>query len=96
VVEVVPISIEPDAPWQFAIDLNTHSVELDDDLVKQAVLIDDQNQVSVPIQWTGSEPIGHHRSGTLLFNPLQPSPASIELRIRDVGDIPLRSFRWEI
>ncbi|MEK7139628.1 MAG: hypothetical protein AAB817_02925, partial [Patescibacteria group bacterium] len=30
VVEVVPISIEPDAPWQFAINLNTHEVELDD------------------------------------------------------------------
>lgn len=95
-VSVQPIKIEPNAPWQFAISLDTHSVELDDDLIEQAVLYDDQSQIYKPTGWTGSEPSGHHRSGSLTFASIDPMPKYIEFIIKDVSDIPLRTFRWDL
>ncbi len=94
-IEARPIKIEPNAPLQFEIVLNTHSVELDDDLTKQAILYDDQARSYQPINWTGSEPGGHHREGILTFSSLKVGSKYIELNIKDVGDISQRTFRWE-
>lgn len=94
--EVSPIQIAPNLPLEFNISLNTHSVELTDDLVKQSVLTDDKNNLYLPVNWTGQEPGGHHRSGILTFSPLTLQPKFISLIIKDVGETPQRVFKWDL
>ncbi len=80
--------------WDFEIGLNTHSGSLDTDLVTVSELIDDQGKSYKPTSWEGSPLGGHHRSGVLKFNAISPRPKSIELKIKNVGGISERSFKW--
>jgi len=82
--------------WKFDVVLDTHSVELDQDIMQIATLVDDKNNTYKPTSWDGAEPGGHHREGTLIFNPVQPPPKYVELKIGDVGGIAERSFKWNI
>ena len=94
-VTITPIDISPQSKkWKFNIVMDTHSVELDQDLIKTAVLIDDQNKEYKPISWEGSTG-GHHREGVLTFNQITPIPKSIELKISGLGDV-IRSFTWQL
>jgi len=95
-VEVRPLKIDPKAQSQFEIILDTHTVELDDDLTKQALLYDDQSHYYKPVSWTGAEPGGHHREGTLTFGSMDTMPKFMELRIKNVGGISERTFRWDL
>ncbi|MBI5230507.1 MAG: hypothetical protein HY981_04395 [Candidatus Magasanikbacteria bacterium] len=95
-IEVTPAKIELNVPLQFDINLSTHTVDLDDDLVKQSILLDDQSNEYKPVSWTGSGPGGHHRSGTLFFAPFNTIPRYFELRIRDIGEAPERVFKWNV
>lgn len=94
-VTVTPIDISPQSKeWKFNIDMETHSVELDQDITKISVLIDDQGKEYKPIAWEG--PVGgHHREGVLAFNQITPTPKSIELKISGIGDV-IRSFAWQL
>ena len=99
-------SVDIDAKWlgersnslAFQIDMNTHSVELDQyDLSKLSILRDDAGKDYRPITWD-SAPGGHHRGGTLVF-PLpdslrQQNAKYIELVIRDVAGVKERILRW--
>ena len=81
--------------WKFSIVMDTHSVELDQDLIKSAILIDDMGKEYKPRNWEG--PVGgHHREGVLVFNAIQPMPKSVEIKIKDVGGIQERSFKWDL
>jgi len=82
--------------WDFKVVLDTHSGELNDDLVKSATLLDDKGGSYAPVQWEGAGPGGHHREGTLRFKPIAPAPAAIELRIQRPGEPSARSFRWQL
>lgn len=82
--------------WDFKVVLDTHSGDLNDDLVKTATLLDDKGGRYVPVQWEGAGPGGHHREGTLKFNPVAPAPAAIELRIQRADEPAPRSFRWQL
>lgn len=95
-VEVTPLKMEPLGQTQFEVSLNTHSVELDDDLSQRAFLYDDKNNVYRPVNWEGSAPGGHHRSGILFFGPVIESAESLELILKDVGGVSLRSFKWSL
>lgn len=96
-VAVTPKSLgESLASWDFDITLNTHSEELGEDLVAVSELVDDQGKSYKPISWEGTLPGGHHREGVLKFNPISPRPKSIELKIKNVGGIPERSFKWNL
>ena len=80
--------------WKFDVVLNTHSVELDQDMTKIAVLVDGQGKEYKPISWEG--PVGgHHREGMLIFNQITPNPKSVELKISNIGDV-VRSFVWQL
>lgn len=81
--------------WEFEITLDTHSVELDDDVNKATVLIAD-NKNYYPIVWDGDPPGGHHRNGILQFAPISPEPESIALKIRNIGGVEERNFIWQI
>ena len=96
-VDVVPADLSVGAKsWDFKVVLDTHSQELNDDLVKTAVLIDPSSNSYVPVAWEGAGPGAHHREGVLRFKPIVPRPASVELRIQRAGEKTPRSFRWAL
>ncbi len=95
-VEVAPEDLSPDAAvWKFKVTLNTHSVELDEDMSASAILIDDAGRRLGALAWEGDPPGGHHREGRLVFKSLTPFPSRLEVRIQNVGSIPLRIFEWK-
>lgn len=81
--------------WKFDIIMNTHSVELDQDMIKIAKLIDDSGKEYIPLRWEGAEAGGHHREGVLVFSPITPTPNSVELKITGIADT-VRTFNWLI
>ena len=96
-VEVTPVEISDTSDsWRFKIVLNTHSVELDQDLTKVVLLIDSKGDKYQPLSWDGAPPGGHHREGVLTFRPISPLPLSIELVIKNIDGIPERKFNWNL
>lgn len=96
-IAITPIEFGKDTQiWKFNVDFTTHSGSLDDDPVKVASLMDDKGNTYEPTAWEGPGPGGHHRAGVLLFNAVSPAPEYITLRIRNVGGIAEREFRWTI
>ena len=94
-IKATPIEFGQDAKlWKFTIVFDTHSGSLDQDPTKVISLTDDKGNTYQPIAWEGSEPGGHHREGTLIFNSIQPLPEYVELKIKNVGGIVERSLRW--
>ncbi|GEM_PF-962141 len=92
---VSPIDLSPQSQeWKFDISMNTHSVELDQDMAKSAVLIDSQDREFKPLNWDGSIG-GHHREGILTFDQITPTPKYIELKISDIGTA-VRNFTWDL
>lgn len=95
-IQVTPQVLSPDKVPQFKIRLNTHSVELNQDLKRVAELYDSQGRVYKAERWEGSPPGGHHRSGTLFFPVLQAPAGDVTLIIREIGGVPKREFSWKI
>ena len=96
-VEVIPVEISDTSDlWQFKIVLNTHSVELDQDLTKITLLVDDKGNEYQSLSWEGAPPGGHHREGVLTFDSISPQPSSIELVVRDIDGIEERKFSWNL
>ena len=96
-VAVTPQNLSGDArTWDFKIVLDTHSADLNDDLVKSAVLLDGAGGKHVPKAWDGAGPGGHHREGVLRFMPLPSRQQTIELQIARPGKPEPRSFRWQL
>ncbi len=82
--------------WSFEIELETHSGDLSDDLVKSASLVADDGAALSPLDWRGDPPGGHHRKGTLEFKAVEPPPARIELKILRTGEPAPRVFGWQL
>lgn len=96
-VAVTPQNLVANAKsWDFKVVLDTHSGELNDDLVKTTTLLDGKGGRHAPVKWEGAGPGGHHREGTLKFNPVSPTPTAIELSITRAGEAKPRSFRWQL
>ncbi len=96
-IQVTPVEFgKSSKQWKFDVVFTTHSGSLDDDPVKIALLMDNNGNIYQPIAWEGPGPGGHHREGVLIFNPIKPLPKYVELKIKNVGDVPERSFRWDL
>ncbi len=96
-VKVTPTNMASNAgSWEFAIVLDSHSAEMNDDLVKSSLLLDGAAGRFAPVGWDGAPPGGHHREGVLRFKPVSPQPQSIELQITRAGEDAPRSFRWQL
>lgn len=80
--------------WSFEITLNTHSVDINEDLAQVSILTDENGNEYKPIEWRGDPPGGHHRKGVLSFGEITPRPQSITLFISQVGGIDERKFEW--
>lgn len=81
--------------WKFDIVMDTHSVELDQDMTAIAVIVDDLGNEYRPIRWEGAGAGGHHREGVLTFGQTAQIQKSIGLKIFTIGDV-VRSFAWEL
>ena len=94
-ISVTPKNLSMDSiSLDFDVNLSTHSVELSDDLLEVAVLIDDKGNEYKPIEWDGAAPGGHHREGVLKFTPVDSS--SISLKIADIVEGEESTFDWSI
>ena len=94
-VVVAPVDLSPQsAEWKFDIGMNTHSVELDQDMTQSAVLVDDNNTEYKPTKWDGPTG-GHHREGILSFTPTGPYPQYLTLKLNGIGGAD-RSFSWSL
>lgn len=95
-VDVRPVQLLPGKSAKFEIRMNTHSGDLSQDLVAVCTLKDGSGREYRPLNWNGSPPGGHHRSGVLEFPELGDATQSITLVIREVADVPQRVFNWSI
>jgi len=96
-IKATPTELGKDArQWKFIIAFTAHSGDLNQDPTKVVSLADDKGNIYEPISWEGPGPGGHHREGTLIFNSINPIPKYIELKIKDVGGIAERSFKWNL
>lgn len=93
-VTVTPTDISVDTnEWKFNVVMDTHSVELDQNMVEATILIDNPGEEYKPLRWEGAEPGGHHREGVLIFSPIIPYPQHMTLKIKDIGGVQ-RLFWW--
>lgn len=95
-VEVTPTALNIGEPMAFDLAMNTHSVDLSDDMTQIAVLRDDAGKEYKPTAWEGGEPGGHHRAGVLKFAALTSKPKYLELVIKGLARVPERVFRWDL
>ncbi|MFC1863215.1 hypothetical protein ACFL1Z_04595 [Thermodesulfobacteriota bacterium] len=95
-VDARPVQLAKGKQIQFQVRINTHAVELDQDMVAVSELKDDEGKIYKPINWQGSPPGGHHRKGVLEFPILEGSPGSVALIIRDIANVSKRVFEWKI
>lgn len=95
-VKVTPLKTQMDAPLEFEIVMDTHSVDLADDMVKVVVLRDAAGNEYAPLKWEGPAVGGHHRQGTVHFAPLSGKMKTLTLVIRNVAGVPERIYEWEL
>ena len=96
-IRVTPVEFGKNATvWKFQIIFDTHSGSLDDDILMVATLADNKDNIYKPITWEGAGPGGHHREGVLTFNAIDPLPPFVELKVKNVGGVAERSFKWNI
>lgn len=91
--KVTLTTIEGDT-WEFEMVFDTHTQELNDDLLKNAALFTPDGKQLAPISWEGDPPSGHHRKGKLRFNAVKPQPKVLELRVTRAGEPGPRVFKW--
>ena len=81
--------------WDFAVVLDSRNQELPDNLVDNAVLLDDSGNMQRALIWEGAPSEGRHRAGVLkFFAPGGPRPQWVELRIMRPGEARPRVFSW--
>lgn len=95
-IDVVPIQLSSGKQATFEIRMNTHSVPLEYDLTAVSLLKDDQGHEYRATAWKGSPAGGHHRSGVLEFPVIANGAKSITLYIKNIADVPERTFEWKL
>ena len=95
-VEVKPTALDVGKPIVFDIAMNTHSVDLSDDMTKITILRDDAGKEFKPTAWDGPDGGGHHREGTLTFAALANKSKFVELVIQGLAGVPERVFKWDL
>lgn len=92
-IEIRPLDFAFNKELRLEVLLDTHQGNLDFDLTKKTVLIDDQGNQYLPLEWQG-EIGGHHLSGMLIFPSISPETTKIELKIFNVYGVKERKFSW--
>ena len=95
-IDATPVELKAGSEARFEVRMNTHSVELDQDLAAISSLKDNKGNTFQAKGWDGSPPGGHHRSGTLSFPALAPGAETVTLIIKGVGKDSERVFTWQV
>jgi len=95
-VEAQPIALQQGENAAFFLRFTTHSGSLDFDLLNEVYIQENGGRDITPLQWEGSLPGGHHRSGNLLFPPLSEGTKDVRLVIKESVGIGERVFTWDI
>ena len=95
-VDAIPVELKAGSEVRFEVRMNTHSVELDQDLTSISSLKDNRGNTFLATGWDGSPPGGHHRSGTLSFPALAQGTETVTLIIKGVGKDSERIFIWRL
>jgi len=95
-VEITPAQLIPGQQATFKVQMTTHSVELNYDVVKLSTLKDDMGREYQALKWDGDPPVGHHRKGVLEFPAIAKSTKSITLYIKNIAGVPERLFKWTL
>jgi hypothetical protein len=95
-VDVTPVQLTFGQQAKFEIRMNTHSVDLSQNMVAVSTLKDSNGREYLPKSWDGSPPGGHHRSGVLEFPAIEGEPDSVTLIVREISNVPERTFTWKI
>jgi hypothetical protein len=98
-ISITPVPMEKaSTELVFSVSMNTHSVNLDYDLLELAILRDADGREYRPSGWQASTG-GHHVSGTLRFTDVDDDilreGLNYEIVITGVAGAPARVFRWE-
>jgi len=84
---------QPDRYAVFRVSMDTHTVDLSGyDMVKVSELVAGGKRYA-PLRWVSISDSSHHRSGALIFPRIEPV-LPVELLIKTVAGVPVRSFRW--
>ena len=103
-VEIAPLNLDDPqaAALNFAVTMNTHTVDLGVDLARMAILRAGGREINAT-EWQAPAGGGHHVTGTLVFPAVDAQgqtvlqgPATITLLIRNLAGTPLRSFTWTL
>jgi hypothetical protein len=82
-----------DTQTVFPVSMNTHSIDLSSyDLTTVSELLV-AGRMYTPTRWVSTSDNSHHRSGALIF-PKVDLRVALELRIKTIARIPVRTFRW--
>lgn len=95
-VTVMPVRFVRDAPLEFEIAMNTHSVDLSGDMLKAVALRDDAGKEYAPTAWDGPSAGGHHRSGKIEFTALTTNTKSVTVIVKGIAGVPERMFTWDL
>ncbi len=95
-IDVTPVDFRLGSPVTFEIGLNTHAGSLDFEVDEISALKDDKGRLYSALEWEGSAPGGHHRSGKLTFPPLPVGTKSMTLILKNINDVPERVFEWTL
>ena len=101
-VKVTPLTLtnEEAASLDFAVSLDTHTVELNYDLAQLVTLADNLGNTYTPAAWTPEKSDGHHVGGLLSFADratiLQEGVTELTLTVADVAGVAERQFVWSI
>ena len=94
-VEVTSAGYVAGEPVRFEVIFNTHQGDLNFDLTKQSVLVDDAGNEYLPVEWQGGTG-GHHLSGQLIFPSINSEATKITLVISDIYEVKERMFEWDL
>lgn len=93
-VKVTPKTLISGLQVVFEIIFDTHSVELNYDVMKIARLTDNMGNTYQPLSWTGGKG-GHHIEGVLTFPSIVGSTKKVNLTISGI-DNQDRVFSWNL
>jgi hypothetical protein len=94
-VKATPLGFNENEEFKIDIKMDTHSVDLNYDIAEISILEDSKGNTYNAVQWNGSPPGGHHRSGTLSFPPVEGSTTFLKLTIPDMNGAD-RIFTWNL
>ena len=88
--------IIPGVSLKLLVSMNTHSVNLNFDMLKISKLMDSNGEIYLPVEWQGSAGGGHHRSGTLIFSGIPEDIQKLNFLLSPGGKFQDLNFEWII